>query len=656
MKIQPISKQETIKYEDKIVQKFWLEIKAKLPFANNKNNLDTLKKCLESAPNNGVICVFSEELSSKTLCESLAKARDNGNRIYILTNDLSNEMKNLEGCLLRYEGGKRIGSFILINPNSNNPKGCLFTGKFSDGTINLPANLLLDLDQAQISVLFRYFCYQFWHKAKKERIGLNDENDAKKPLDIYPPKDNFCDYEYLKNIWGKITTAEQITTFLLSENHPFLNFNNFSKTKIVSIFSKMENNLVQSLKQKQNEIFVHDDVNISLLNTIKTSNDMWLIPKTEVAQDDEIYALLLNEVQTAIIDEHINAILRGKDQYQYYESKTREYLSGCTIFHIGGSPSQKYKINANKIEQLGNIKQEELLPMNEFDAFKPESKFKDDGKSVSITYEWKNDPFTLPRGSQEHPLYKAWEREEESIKKHIDNIRENIKENKKFINVLTDLLQGKQHKISEDLNVRLDELQDIEYKKLKEHELKEKIKEINEIKDTVKKDSGEIKKARLKNQVKEKQNDKKKLEDELEKKIKEIEEEIKKQSADLDELKKQEDKNKDKIKTANEKMKKLNEDKNKLNNKNGELNKKIKNIAEEINQLEKQLNENDQLGQSKELTISLPLLPSKGYLYKKDGKDYLAISDWEDYKEGKDEAKRLDAILCAMENYDYVYR
>jgi chromosome segregation ATPase len=40
-------------------------------------------------------------------------------------------------------------------------------------------------------------------------------------------------------------------------------------------------------------------------------------------------------------------------------------------------------------------------------------------------------------------------------------------------------------------------------------------------------------------------------------------------------------------------------------------------------------------------------LPAKGELYRHEGQDYLAIEYWEDYNEGKKEAGRLEAKLCA---------
>jgi uncharacterized protein YPO0396 len=53
-------------------------------------------------------------------------------------------------------------------------------------------------------------------------------------------------------------------------------------------------------------------------------------------------------------------------------------------------------------------------------------------------------------------------------------------------------------------------------------------------------------------------------------------------------------------------------------------------------------------GQTQELQVpNNPHLPKTGILYQGDGKNYLAIKDWDEFDAAQDEAKRLNAILCA---------
>jgi len=677
--IVPIPKSDTKYFGDKTIPEFWLEIPASSPSVSNNNDyMNRLKNCLESAPKDSVICVFSEELSSITLCKSIAEARDNGRRIYILTNNYNNEMKILDGCLIRYGGGKRIGSFILTNPNSNMPSGCMFTGRLADASVSLPDNLLLDLDNNQILALFRYFCYQFWNKAEKERNGQgknNEEhNSASAPLDIYPPVNDSCDFEYLKSVWGKEAQNAQITASLLAEG-PYMKFINFSHSNIVSLFSGINDNLVRSLKQKQNEIYVHDGS--SLINTVKTGGNTWLIPKIDAAHEEEVYALLLNDEQIKILDKYIIMVSQGKVQYRYFESDTRENLSDKTIIKLGDSISKKYKIEPHSTIPVQLPPPSELLSWEDFKKQEPD--FIDDGRSVSIKYEWTIVPFTLPLKSDKHQLYQDWTNAEKTINKYIDNIKESILENEKgenkFFKLIPRFLLTKQQKFDEyrsDLNI----LQEIKYGGISKQDLQDKIKKINEIKSAVEKDSGEIIEEGLKADLQRQIEEKKKEKEELDAKLVEIQELLRKtdeavkiQSDNLKKLEEQREEKSKEIKEAKTKLddlvvkqKKIIDDKKNMEREINECKKSIDDLNEQLKNPAKEPQKKgsalsnlmgggkkpSQSGHAGELSVpDFPHLPSIGDLYKHNGQDYLAITNWEDYDQGKAEAKRLNAKLCA---------
>jgi hypothetical protein len=678
--IKPVSKTETKNYGQEPVNEFWLEIPASASSdSQDKKYLDHIKTVLYSVED-GVICVFSKELSSKPLCkEALANARNKGNRIYILTNDYHSEMKNLEGCLIRYGGNKKLGSFILINPNSNEPTGCLFTGRLSEEGIILPANLLLDLDNAQVSTLFRYFCYQFWNKAEKERIGNEERDTGAAPLDIYPPIEDSCDFEYLKSVWNKETENAMITTSLLNEN-AYLRYSNFSNSTIISLLSGIDDSLVRSLKQKNNKIYIFDDV--TLINSLRSPDGIWLIPKTDSAREEEIYSIKLNSEQAELLNNHIKALSQGKTKYRYFTNEIREKLSGQTIFFLGDSVSQKFKINAESSITVQPNPPSELLPKEDFENRKPA--FTDDGRSVSITYEWTNIPFTLPSGSKKHQLYKDWENAENDITAYIVKIQKNISDIENSGNKLSKLLYhlflGKKQLFSEYKN-KLDELKGIKYSTLKSPELRGKIDQIDEIRISVEKDTSEIseenRKAGIKEQIGAKEDEKKKREDGLKEKeteLKETEEKIKTLSDGLKELEKQpKEKTEEKeIKNANKEIEDKKVKKKKIEDDIDKLKNQIKNVTNEISDLNAQLKKPvkeeksegstllyvlgggktpSQSGQVKELSDSEFLqflrLPHTGELFQHNGQDYLAITNWEEYDEGKKEAERLNAKLCA---------
>jgi hypothetical protein len=696
--IVPILKTKTEYFGEETVQKFWLKLTAAASSVNYGNNsMNRLKTCLDSAPKDSVICVFSGELSSKTLCDSLRDARDKGSRIYILTNSYDNEMKILDGCLIRYGGGKRIGAFILINPNSGMPSGCLFTGWLADASVNFSANLLLDLDSEQVRALFRYFCHQFWNKAEKERNGQGKNNEehntTNAPLDIYPPAGDSCDFEYLKSVWGKETENARITTGLLAES-PYMKFTNFSNSNIVSLFSGINNNLVSSLKQKHNEIFVcHDENDNTLINSIKTTDGAWLIPKTDAAHEEEVYALSLTPAQTKILDGHINAVSRGKTLYQYYEKDTRENIKGKTIFRLGESVSQEGEINPETTVKPVLPAPAELLPKDEFEALKPD--FIDDGRSVSITYEWTIVPFKLPPKSDKHRLYQDWENEEKKINEYINQISDNISEIEKSGNIfnrIRHVFAGKQQRFPEYRN-DLKILQETRYGGINNQELKNKIKKINEIRSAVENDSGDILEADRKERLDEKQKISREadesvlssekggvMEQEFIDKLKQLVNE--QGSTELTDAKKCKaflaDYTKNEYKKESSFIiwavelniaKAIKETDDFASCRKAKINElmKIKKLSQEestaiVDTLALVLREDanysvtemptvKKLSKSRhtrELTVlQLPQLPSVGYLYKHNGQDYLAIMNWEDYDQGKKEAKRLNAKLCA---------
>jgi len=746
--IKPVAKTATVDFGKEPVNEFWVEAPAQNGNAPQiPNYLERVKAYLDSAPANSVICVFSEELSSKQLCESIAKAYDNGCRIYLLTDTYHGEMKNLDGCLMRYGGGEKTGSFILVNPNADGiaPTGCIFTSMLADGSMNMADNLLLDLDSEQVKILYRYFCYQFWCKAEKERIGREERNTQAAPIDIFPPVEDSCDFGHLKSIWGKETEGALITTSLLNKNS-YLGVSNFSNSTILSILPGIDDNIVRSLKHRNNEIHACNET--ALVNTIKTPDGVWLVPKIDAARKEEVYSIRLNDEQMRILDKHSVSLLNGKTLYHYTASETRENLSGKTVLPLGANVSQKYEIKPESSVAVRTEMQQELLPRDEFENKKPT--LDDDGISVSRTYNWTNIPFTLPSGSKEHPLYKNWDDTEKSIVAFIEAIYGKMLEIEKngntFSKLIDRLFLGIQQKFSEYRN----ELASLQGEKFctieKTEELQKKIARINEICGLVEEGSGkaveEYRKAKLTKQIEAKEKEKadlentlkerkafleeavkkagelserqKKLEaqssekrteikgakERLEKKkaakdrildeitslkgqeeqpkgvlqekenaLKAIENESRVISSKLEDLEKQAEETAELLKDVTNAM----EDKSversrvqgeisKLNGKNGNLANEIKGLNDQLKrppkepQKQRSVLENMKAGgkpQNRQAATgnlpipSLPHVPRVGKLHHHNGKDYLAIENWEEYDDGKREAHRLGAKLCA---------
>jgi len=647
-KIEPIKdKTEIVPFGNEVHNDFWQETRTGTQAGNNVDNIDKIIKILENAPPAGVICIFSGELSGNGIYNVIEKARNNGNRIYILTNTFINEMRKLEGCLIRYneDGKKRSGSFILINPKLKTPSGCIFTGSLKETGSSLADadNLLLILDSGQIETLFRYFCYQFWKIADKEHISMKDRETAASPIDIYPAVNDSCDLMYLSKLWNHKNEDAVITTSRLI-NTSYLDFLCFSKSRIYTLYNGIDSEILRSLKENNNDICALNYK--SFINSIKIKDDTWLIIKADDTPDEEIYSILLNKRQESELIEHINALKHGKPEYRYVDKRKRENLENDTIIPFGKPFSEKINIK-KRYDQKVSLRPSEFLPYEKFIALKPEMKDVVEGNSryIYINYTWNIIPLTLPNGSKEHELYAGWEKIKNGINKYIDDLNENTliieKGGNSFTNII-DFLSGKKQEFSKYRD-ELNEIKITEYSALEPNDLKLKINRLNNIKRNIERDTNEISEQNRKVQIEEKIKKCRTETEALEKKCVEKEEILKKfeQETESKENNFKEDENNKMIK------KEIKELKIQIKNKNNEINQ----FNEQINKPVKQ-NDKKQLNHFKylpDLQIQIPKekLPEKGKLFNHDNKKYLAIEYWEDYETGKKEAERLGAILCA---------
>jgi peptidoglycan hydrolase CwlO-like protein len=187
---------------------------------------------------------------------------------------------------------------------------------------------------------------------------------------------------------------------------------------------------------------------------------------------------------------------------------------------LGEDISQKYKIMPENRKKLEIPAPQELLPQEQFDGDEPD--FPDDGKSVSITFEWTSKPFTLPAGASRHQLYANWDSAQKNITERIDRILNDITENEKKEKTISNRIKhfflGKQQKFKEYQN-EMKSLRKITYGLLEKNDLQKKIEIINTISGNVIKDTDEIaeedRKAQIQENIKAKEDKKTGLEKEL---------------------------------------------------------------------------------------------------------------------------------------------
>ncbi|GHT59400.1 hypothetical protein AGMMS50239_05960 [Bacteroidia bacterium] len=585
-KIQPILKSEVVLYGDQLLQNFWRQKAGKTLSA--KSHREEITEILQSV-DEGIVCIQTEALTDKALVKQIFDtSRGRQVKIYILVNEYSQELDMLnEICLIRY-GVKNIGSFILVNPNSNETSGVFFGGQLTEGSIAIAKHISRELDKKEIPDLFRHFCFHFWETAKKEVIEKGKQTDVvSKPLDIFYDVNAFD---------GK----------------------------------------------------------------------------------DFVYGTL----------------------FDFVEAAKRGEMSGKFIVPLNQETQIPTLIKLISEVDLQDNKMSELLSNDEFEKQQPE--LKDDKISVKIKFSWKNVPFYLPERCDVNSLYKRWQDETERIKKHLDSIIEKIdaaeKKEATISKKISRFFLGKKT-IFGKLKSDVEDLKSVDFANISESTMKEKVNRINEIYKEIEKEVGEIeqedKKAKLDEEIEnlnaqilEQKIILENKQTELESKQQEnaqkfidfcLQNEVEKDK--LYKLKNQWEqeaknkKDKEKSELANQKLSKLQQiqkdvflqkcidDKNKIEQEIRRLENTVKSKEQEKNKQVQQsvssssldyvVGNKSQSNQSSNQKFllevpNLPQLPKVGKLYQLNSQPYLAIEFWEQYEQGKAEAERMKAKLCAI--------
>ena len=450
----------------------------------------------------------------------------------------------------------------------------------------------------------------------------------------------------------------------------------------------------QSLAVSDHLIFDIDEQDISKLYT-HFCYLFWHSAKEEIIKEKH------QEVTSRPLDVFHNPFEYDNRDYVYatlfnFSSQIpRGDLMNKHILYLNKETQIPILIQPETEKKLGDNILQSLLPKEEFQAQKPT--LEDDGVSCSITYSWNNIPYYLPNNATEHTLYKEWKNKQDEIIKKLNAIQEKIEEAEKKENSISKkifrLFLGKKN-VFLKLSQEIDELKKVDYPNLPENNLKEKINRADEIYKEVSGHAAEVeeenRKAKIDEEIEEIQNKISEQKNELEVKEKELKEKEEEQKnkiqkfcekygynngSKLDEIKRELSK-----KSSNNKenmiekqleelqnlenttfIQKLKEDISKIETQikkyQGQIESKEKEKNREIKSDEKTsaLDELDSSSKSqaneKNLFISmpnLPQLPQTGKLYQLGKESYLAIEFWEEYEQGKKEAERLKAKLCAI--------
>lgn len=590
-KILPISKTKIVDYSNEPLTNFW-QVKGGKSHTEDQNFKQQIIELLRSV-SEGFICIQSVKLNDKQIIKQIFDTtRGRDVKIYILVNQYTPELDLLNGvCLIRYELQNK-GSFVLVNPNSNQPNGLFFTGHITEEALSSTNQILKIIKDKEVTELFRHFCFHFWETSKKEVIEEGKHlNIESKPIDVF-----------------------------------------------------------------------HDT--------------------TAFVNKDFIYSTL----------------------FDFIEKTKRGELSNKLIVPFTKENQSPILIKSTEKQLLGNVIIEELIPYKEFENHAPE--LTDNGSTCKIEYEWTNTPFYLPEKSNESPLYEKWKTETTKIKNHLETILNKIQEAEKREKTISSALSrfflGKKTTFNK-LKTDIEDFKQTDFANISEKELKEINSAINSTYAQVESEIGEIEQEDRKAKLDEEINDlrgKKNIKEaelkvkqgELSEKENKINEQLKEflakhriEEALLGKLKsewqqqsgqKNKKNNPKEAEEAEAKLAELNEIQNqvfinKLKSEIENMQREVKRIEDEINRKENEKSKSSQQSGSKSsltefvsnepskqtsnsgkmLSIpDLPQLPKVGTLYQLNSQPYLAIEFWEQYEQGKSEADRLKAKLCAIKN------
>lgn len=620
-KISAVNKHETRNYGECSLNNFW-KLRQNSDFTQ-ANHRDKIVSLLENI-NNGFVCICSEELSDKKLIELLFSKAQNL-KIYILVNEYSKELDLISGLtLIRFSGLNNIGSFILSNPNSNDPHGLFFGGRLTEGSLQLN-HLSGKLNKEEIKELFRHFCYHFWTNAKMEILEKGRQQKIEqKPMDIFYDRDKFSGKDYVygtlfdfvekdirENLSGKrivyFSQEKQLPTEIKAETEQNLGDN------------KMKEFFPRDVFENKKPEFTDDGVSVKI--NFSWQNVPFFLPDN--AKVHNIYGDWNKEKEK--IEKFLSCRL---EDIESLKSKENSLSSKIKRFFLGkknvlDKNSQKIKclqktdfpnISKNELEnilkKINDISSEIKTTDVELDKENRKAKIDEEIEKLNKNLVTKNEELAAKK---EEIAEKEKDREktvQDFCKKYPE---ENLAENKfqEFLNKwkkelestnkklkelkepATDAPEEKKQQFSDDKQLLTQKKEETE---TNIKELEKLIKTLQEKKQFISKAEGEktsiikgIKSLEL--SIKSKEIDKKNID----------QDQSPKSGSVLDAFSKS--------------------DKNKQNNNNSKAAQlEIKNLQQ---------------------------LPQTGKLYSFQNQPYLAIENWEDYENGKKEAERFKAKLCA---------
>ncbi len=590
-KILPLSKSKIVDYSNQPVTDFW-QVGNDKSYSKDRNFKQHVIALLQFVTE-GFVCIQSEMITDKQIIKQLFDtARGREVKIYILVNQHTPELNMLSGvCLIRYEL-KNTGSFILTNPNSNQPSGHFFSGQFTEESLASPNHVIKELNGKEMPELFRHFCYHFWESAKKEIVEESKHlNIESKPVDVFHDTTTHGEMDFIyatlfdyvrKSDRGNLSNKLIVPVKKENQTPILIKQSDKRDLGILSLTDLLPLNEFEAHTPD-----LHDDGTACKVEYQWKSEPFYL---PEKCNESPLYEKWKSENDK--ITNHLNTIL---NKIQDGEKREKTISSKLSRFFLGK------KNTFNKLRSdIEDLKQIDFAGITD-------KQLKEKISEINSIY------------SQIES--EIGEIEQEDKKAKLDEEINGLKESKKNKEVeLTNKqgeLNGKENNVSE-------QLKDF----LAKHKIEEAL--LGKIKSEWQQQSGH----------KNKQKNPKEAED-AENKLTELNE-IQNQVF-INKLKSEVENIQREIKRIEDEIKRKENEKSKSGQQSGNKS----SLSEYVS------NESSKQSSNSGKLLSAPGLqqiPKVGKLYQLNSQSYLAIENWEQYEIGKSEAERLKAKLCAIKN------
>lgn len=590
-KILPISKSKVVDYSNEPLTNFW-QVKDGKPHTADQNFKQQIIELMRSV-SEGFICIQSEKLNDKQIVRQIFDtARGRDVKIYILVNQYSPELDLLNGvCLIRYEL-QNIGSFILVNPNSNQPNGLFFSGHLTESTLTNSNQILKEIKDKEVTELFRHFCFQFWETAKREIIEEGKHISIEsKPIDVFHDTKEFGTrdfvystlFEYIEKTKRENLSNKLVVPFKKENETPILIKQ--SEKKELGNFSISD--LLPFNEFEMQTPDLPDDGTVCKVEYLWTNEPFYL---PEKCNESPLYEKWKSE--TSKINTHLDTIL---NKIQDGEKREKTISSTLSRFFLG----KKNTFNKLKSD-IEDLKQTDYANISD-------KQLKEKISAINSIYTQVESEI----GEIEQEDKKA------KLEEEINGLKENKKNKEAELSNKQNELKEKEKNVSE---------------RLKDFLAKHKIEEAlpSKIKSEWQQQSG----------LKNKQKNPKEAE------------EAKTKLAELNEIQNQPfiNKLKSEVENIQREIKRIEDE---IKRKENEKSKSGQQSGNKSSLSEYVSNESSKQSSNSGKLLSVPdqqHLPKVGKLYQLNNQPYLAIEFWEQFDQAKAEADRLKAKLCAIKN------